>query len=133
MTTKHDTTEQVEKIREDRTMEMEWVHQTAERLHEQARSGRLELEAIRRAEAGDEGDGTPAMIRTIRGFTYALETGGALWIVEEQGEGAPYHEPIKLPPQETARLFRFFMPIALEQLLDYGREHDQAREAEQAE
>ncbi len=103
--------------------------------YEEARNGRSGLEAIRRAEAGNEGDGTPAMIRTIGDFTYALETGGMLWIMEKDaGEGAGYHEPVKVSPQETARLFRFFMPIALEQLLDWGklldsgREHDQARE-----
>ena len=121
MTTEHDTTEQGGKGLEDCTMD-------GETLHEEARSGRLGLEAIRRAEAGQEGDGTPVMLRTIRGFSYCLDTTGMLWIMEERGEDAGYHEPVKLSPQETARLFRFFMPIALEQLLDWGKEYDQARE-----
>ncbi len=100
-----------------------------ETLHEEARSGRYGLEAIRRAEAGDEGDGLPAMMRTIGGFTYVLDTDGMLWVMEKDtGEGAPYKEPVKLSPQETARLFRFFLPIALEQLLDYGKAYDEARE-----
>jgi hypothetical protein len=52
-----------------------------------------------------------------------------LWIMDaDTGEGAPYKEPVKVSPQETARLFRFFMPIALEQLLDWGRAYDQAKE-----
>ena len=102
-------------------------------LHEETRSGRYGLEAIWRAEAGDEGDGLPAMMRTIGGFTYALETGGTLWIMEKDpGEGALYKEPVKVSPQETARLFRFFMPIALEQLLDYGKAYDEAKAAEQS-
>ncbi len=105
----------------------------ANTLYEEARSGRYGLEAIRRAEAGDEGDGLPAMMRTIGGFTYVLENGGMLWVMEKDtGEGAPYKEPVKLSPQETARLFRFFLPIALEQLLDYGRAYDEAKAAEQA-
>ncbi len=104
-----------------------------ETLHETANSGRYGLEAIRRAEAGDEGDGLPAMMRTIGGFTYALETGGTLWVMEKDtGEGALYKESVKLSPQEVARLFRFFMPIALEQLLDYGRAYDEAKAAEQS-
>ncbi len=105
----------------------------ANTLYEEARSGRLGLEAIRRAEAGDEGDGTPVMLRTIRGFSYCLDTTGMLWIMEERGDDAGYHEPVKVSPQETARLFRFFMPIALEQLLDWGREYDKARETPPAE
>ncbi len=104
-----------------------------ETLHKEATSGRRGLEAIRRAEAGDEGDGTPVMFRTFGNLTYVLETGGTLWIVEKRGEGAPYHEPVKIPPQGVARLFRFFLPIALEQLLDYGREYDKARGAGPAE
>ncbi len=105
----------------------------ANTLYEEARSGRYGLEAIRRAEAGDEGDGLPAMMRTIGDFTYALETGGTLWVMEKDtGEGAPYKEPVKVSPQEVARLFRFFLPIALEQLLDYGRAYDEAKAAEQA-
>ena len=124
MTTTNDTAEQTGKYH---TMD-------GETLHETARGGRLGLEAIRRAEAGDEGDGTPVMFRTFGNLTYALEAGGMPWIVEERGEGAGYQEPIKLSPQETARLFRFFMPLALEQLLDWGKlldsgkEYDQARE-----
>jgi hypothetical protein len=127
MTTTDDTTEQGGTVQEDHTMD-------ANTLHETARSGRYGLEAIRRAEAGDEGDGLPAMMRTIGGFTYALETGGTLWIMEKDpGEGALYKEPVKVSPQETARLFRFFMPIALEQLLDYGKDYDKARETPAAE
>ncbi len=91
MTIEHDTTEQAGKIQEDRTMD-------ANTLHEQARSERLGLEAIRRAEAGDEGDGTPVRFRTFGNLTYVLETRGTLWIVEKRGEGAPYHEPVKIPP-----------------------------------
>ena len=120
MTTEHDTTEQGGKVQKDHTMD-------GETLHETARSGRLGLEAIRRAEAGDEGDGTPVMLRTFGAFSYCLDTTGMLWIMEDKGDDA-YHEPVKVSPQETARLFRFFMPIALEQLLDYGREYDQAKE-----
>ena len=101
-------------------------------LHETARSGRYGLEAIRRAEAGDEGDGTPTMMRTFGTFTYVLETGGKLWIVEEKGEGAGHQEPVILSAAETARLFRFFLPIALEQILDYGKAYDEAKAAEQA-
>ena len=114
-------------------MDTERVHQTAEALHETARSGRLGLEAIRGAEAGQEGDGTPVMLRTFGAFSYCLDTTGMLWIMEDKGDNA-FHEPVKLSPQETARLFRFFMPIALEQLLDWGKlldsgkEYDQARE-----
>ena len=114
-------------------METERVQQPAEALYETTRGGRLGLEAIRRAEAGQEGEGTPAMFRTFGNVTYALDTNGMLWIVEEQGEGAGYQEPVKLSPQETARLFRIFTPIALEQLLDYGREYDKVREAKPAE
>ena len=98
--------------------------------HDETRSGRLGLEAIRRAEAGDAGDGRPVMARTVGDFTYILEHGGMLWITEKDtGEGATYQEPVKLPPQEVARLFRFFMPIALEQLIDWGRAYDKAKEA----
>ena len=125
MTTTNDTAEQAGKIQEDHTRD-------GETLYEEARSGRLGLEAIRRAEAGDEGDGTPAMIRTIRGFCYCLDTTGMLWIMEERGEDAGYHEPVKLSPQETARLFRFFMPLALEQLLDWGKMLDSGKEVDQA-
>ncbi len=133
MTTEHDTTEQGGKVQEGHIM-------NGETLYEEARSGRRGLEAIRRAEAGQEGDDTPAMLRTIGDVTYILDTGGMLWITEKDtGEGAGYQEPVKLSPQETSRLFRFFLPIALEQLLDWGKlldsgkEDDQAREAEQAE
>ena len=73
-------------------------------VHEEARSERLGLEAIRRAEVGQEGDGTPVMFRTFGNLTYVLETGGTLWIVEKRGEGVPYHEPVKIPPQGVARL-----------------------------
>ena len=59
--------------------------------HDATRSGRLGLEAIRRAEAGQEGDDTPALLRTIGDFTYILDTGGMLWIMEKDtGEGAGY-------------------------------------------
>ncbi len=132
MTTEHDTTEQSGRAQEGHIM-------NGETLYEEARSGRRGLEAIRRAEAGQEGDDTPAMLRTIGDVTYILDTGGMLWITEANpGEGAPYQEPVKIPPQGVARLFRFFLPIALEQLLDWGKliqgkEVDQAREAEQAE
>ncbi len=127
MTTTNDTTEQAGTVQEDQTMD-------ANTLYEEARSGRRGLEAIRRAEAGQEGDDTPAMIRTIGDFTYALDRSGMLWVMEKDtGGDAPYKEPVKVAPQETARLFRFFMPIALEQLLDWGKEVDQAREAKPAE
>ncbi len=127
MTTQHDTTEQGGTVQEGHTMD-------ANTLYEEARSGRRGLEAIRRAEAGDEGDGTPVMMRTVGDFTYVLEHGGMLWVMEKDtGEAAPYKEPVKVSPQEVARLFRFFMPIALEQLLDWGREVDQARETKPAE
>ncbi len=131
MTTTNDTTEQAGTIQEGHTMD-------GETLHETATSGRLGLEAIRRAEAGQEGDRTPVMLRTVGAFSYCLDTTGMLWIMEHKGDNA-FHEPVKLSPQETARLFRFFLPIALEQirdwgkLLDSGKEYDKARETESAE